>query len=43
MPAVDAQTGNILMSESGQVAMSPDGHGGSLARTSAQRQCGLFT
>ena len=30
MPAVDAQTGNILMSESGQVAMSPDGHGGSL-------------
>lgn len=30
MPAVDAATGRLLLSEPGQLAMSPDGHGGLL-------------
>ncbi len=30
MPAVDAQTGRLLLSEPGQLALSPDGHGGLL-------------
>lgn len=30
MPAVDAQTGELLLSGPGQLAMSPDGHGGLL-------------
>ena len=30
MPAVDAQSGNLLLSDAGQLAMSPDGHGGLL-------------
>ena len=31
MPAVDAATGEILLSEPGHIALSPDGHGGTLA------------
>ncbi len=30
MPAVDRQTGKILLSEPGRIALSPDGHGGTL-------------
>ncbi len=35
MPAVDAQTGQLLLSEPGQLAMSPDGHGGLLGSLQA--------
>lgn len=31
MPAVDVQTGRLLMSAEGEVFMSPDGHGGTIA------------
>jgi len=31
MPAVDAQTGHVLLENPGQIATSPDGHGGMLA------------
>ncbi len=31
MPAVDAQTGRVLLEAPGQIAASPDGHGGTLA------------
>jgi UDP-N-acetylglucosamine/UDP-N-acetylgalactosamine diphosphorylase len=31
MPAVDAQTGRILLEAPGRIAASPDGHGGALA------------
>jgi UDP-N-acetylglucosamine/UDP-N-acetylgalactosamine diphosphorylase len=31
MPAVDAETGRLLLAEKGQLALSPDGHGGMLA------------
>lgn len=31
MPAVDAQTGRVLLEEPGRIAVSPDGHGGMLA------------
>jgi UDP-N-acetylglucosamine/UDP-N-acetylgalactosamine diphosphorylase len=30
MPAVDAETGRLLLAEPGQLALSPDGHGGLL-------------
>lgn len=30
MPAVDAATGRLLLSDKGQLALSPDGHGGTL-------------
>ncbi len=35
MPAVDAQTGQLLLSAAGELAMSPDGHGGLLGALSA--------
>lgn len=31
MPAVDAKTGQILMSDLGEISLSPDGHGGMLS------------
>jgi UDP-N-acetylglucosamine/UDP-N-acetylgalactosamine diphosphorylase len=31
MPAVDAKTGKVLLAGKGEVALSPDGHGGTLA------------
>ncbi|MDD4789193.1 MAG: UTP--glucose-1-phosphate uridylyltransferase, partial [Pirellulales bacterium] len=31
MPAIDDRTGKILLAERGQIALSPDGHGGALA------------
>ncbi|MBP88163.1 MAG: UDP-N-acetylglucosamine pyrophosphorylase [Planctomycetaceae bacterium] len=31
MPAVDAQTGRLLLADPGSLAVSPDGHGGTLA------------
>jgi UDP-N-acetylglucosamine/UDP-N-acetylgalactosamine diphosphorylase len=31
MPAVDAATGKLLLAEKGELALSPDGHGGMLA------------
>ena len=31
MPAVDAETGRLLLAEPGSLALSPDGHGGTLA------------
>ncbi len=31
MPAVDATDGKVLLGEPGQIALSPDGHGGTLA------------
>jgi len=34
MPAVDAVTGRLLLADKGQLAMSPDGHGGMLAALS---------
>lgn len=35
MPAVDAQTGKVLLSEKHSVALSPDGHGGLVAALQA--------
>jgi UDP-N-acetylglucosamine/UDP-N-acetylgalactosamine diphosphorylase len=35
MPAVDRQSGRILLAEKGQLALSPDGHGGTLAALAA--------
>ncbi|GAB4143571.1 MAG: UDPGP type 1 family protein [Planctomycetaceae bacterium] len=35
MPAVDEKTGRILLAEKGQIARSPDGHGGMLNALSA--------
>ncbi|MCA9014165.1 MAG: UTP--glucose-1-phosphate uridylyltransferase, partial [Planctomycetaceae bacterium] len=39
MPAVDAQSGEILLEEKHRIAVSPDGHGGMLA---ALKNSGLF-
>ncbi len=39
MPAVDEQTGKILLQNKHQIAVSPDGHGGMLA---ALKKSGLF-
>ncbi len=35
MPAVDAQTGKVLLAAKGEIAASPDGHGGMLAALAA--------
>jgi UDP-N-acetylglucosamine/UDP-N-acetylgalactosamine diphosphorylase len=35
MPAVDARTGRLLMSDVGEVFMSPDGHGGTVVALAA--------
>ena len=35
MPAVDAESGQLLLSAAGQLAMSPDGHGGLLGALSS--------
>lgn len=35
MPAVDRQTGKVLLAEPGRVALSPDGHGGTLRALAA--------
>lgn len=40
MPAVDLATGEILMSAPGRIAMSPDGHGGTLAALAAPGEGG---
>lgn len=40
MPAVDRATGKILLAEKGQIALSPDGHGGTLAALAAPGQGG---
>lgn len=39
MPSVDATTGKVLLEAPGQVALSPDGHGGTLA---AMQKAGLL-
>lgn len=39
MPAVDAQTGQILLEDKHRIAVSPDGHGGMLA---ALKNSGMF-
>lgn len=39
MPAVDRETGKLLMASKGSLALSPDGHGGVLA---ALRNAGMF-
>lgn len=36
MPAIDRETGKVLLAEKGQVALSPDGHGGTLAALAAE-------
>jgi len=35
-PAVDAQTGKILLADKGRLALSPDGHGGTLTALAAR-------
>lgn len=35
MPAVDDQSGKVLLADRGQIAVSPDGHGGTLAALQA--------
>jgi UDP-N-acetylglucosamine/UDP-N-acetylgalactosamine diphosphorylase len=35
MPAVDRETGRVLLADRGRVALSPDGHGGTLAALAA--------
>ena len=35
MPAVDRQTGKVLLAEPGRIALSPDGHGGTLRALAA--------
>lgn len=37
MPAVDEQTGKLLLAGPGELALSPDGHGGMLAALAASR------
>ncbi len=40
MPAVDLANGKVLLSEKGQIALSPDGHGGMLAAISKPQKAG---
>jgi UDP-N-acetylglucosamine/UDP-N-acetylgalactosamine diphosphorylase len=42
MPALDAQTGKILLAGQGQIALSPDGHGGMLAALASSGLLGRF-
>lgn len=35
MPAVDRQTGQVLLAQPGRIALSPDGHGGTIAALAA--------
>jgi UDP-N-acetylglucosamine/UDP-N-acetylgalactosamine diphosphorylase len=35
MPAVDRETGEVLLAEKGHIALSPDGHGGTLSALAA--------
>jgi len=41
MPAVDRETGQVLLAEKGHVALSPDGHGGTIAALAAPGPLGL--
>ncbi len=41
MPAVDRETGKVLLASKGQIALSPDGHGGTLAALAAPGPGGL--
>jgi UDP-N-acetylglucosamine/UDP-N-acetylgalactosamine diphosphorylase len=36
MPAVDRETGKVLLASKGEVALSPDGHGGTIAALAAK-------
>jgi UDP-N-acetylglucosamine/UDP-N-acetylgalactosamine diphosphorylase len=36
MPAVDRETGHILLASKGEIALSPDGHGGTIAALAAK-------
>ncbi len=36
MPAVDKETGRVLLASKGEVALSPDGHGGTIAALAAK-------
>jgi UDP-N-acetylglucosamine/UDP-N-acetylgalactosamine diphosphorylase len=40
IPAVDRRTGKILLSEKGHIALSPDGHGGTLTALAARGPAG---
>jgi len=40
MPAVDRNTGKILLAEKGRLALSPDGHGGTLSALAARGPAG---
>ena len=43
MPAVDLESGRILLSEPGQIALSPDGHGGTLRALAASGPDGTMS
>ncbi|TWT48369.1 UTP--glucose-1-phosphate uridylyltransferase [Botrimarina hoheduenensis] len=41
MPAVDEATGRVLMSDRGELFLSPDGHGGTIAALAAYKKAGV--